>query len=93
MDYQPTAAKPEMAARATTTVQQTYPAYTAIPTWCALSGMSRSSTYEALARGDLRAIKLGARTLVDVTHGISWLDSLPVATVRPHGNKRINHTA
>jgi len=43
--------------------------------------MGRSSTYEALARGDLRAIKLGTRTLIDVAHGLAWLASLPAARI------------
>lgn len=64
---------------------RTHPAYATVPDWCGLSGMSRTVTYEALGRGDLRAIKLGTRTLVDVQHGLTWLASLPPATVRPHG--------
>lgn len=68
--------------------KQTHPAYATVPDWCALSGMSRSGTYEALGRGDLRAIKMGARTLIDVQHGLAWLASLPVATVRPHGTAK-----
>ena len=45
---------------------QTYPAYVPVLGWRDISGMSRTGTYEALGRGDLRAIKLGARTLIDV---------------------------
>lgn len=44
-----------------------------------MSGMSRTATYEALGRGDLRAIKLGARTLIDIDHGLAWLASRPAA--------------
>lgn len=54
-----------------------YPARATIEGWCALSGMGRSSTYAALARGDLRAVKAGSRTLIDVAHGLAWLDTLP----------------
>lgn len=64
-----------------------YPAYATVPGWCAISGMKRSTTYHEISRGNLRAIKLGARTLLDVMHGLAWLDSLPLATVRPHGGK------
>lgn len=53
-----------------------------IPRWCAISGMSRSGTYDALARGQLRAKKLGGKTLIDVPHGLAWLESLPDATFR-----------
>ena len=64
------------------------PARATIANWCTLSGMGRSATYQALAAGHLRAVKLGARVLVDVPHGLAWLDSLPPATIRPHGGKR-----
>ncbi len=64
------------------------PARATIANWCALSGMGRSTTYEALSAGHLRAVKLGARTLIDVAHGLAWLDSLPPAIIRPHGAKR-----
>ncbi len=59
------------------------PARATINDWCKLSGMSRSATYEALGRDDLRAVKLGTRVLIDVPRGLAWLDSLPLATVRP----------
>ena len=69
------------------------PEYTTIPNWCALSGMGRSATYEALGRGDLRAVKLGTRTLIDVPLGLAWLDSRPAAVIRPHGGSRKPHVA
>ena len=62
--------------------------YAPIPDWCAISGMSRSTTYEALGRGDLRAIKLGARTLIDVEHGLAWLASMPAAEISTGRNRR-----
>ena len=58
------------------------PKYAPLPQWCAISGMSRTSTYNALGRGDLKAIKIGARTLVDVDAGLVWLRSLPAAQIR-----------
>ena len=69
------------------------PAFSTVPDWSRLSGMGRSTTYEALGRGDLRAIKLGSRTLIDVPHGLAWLYSLPVASVRLHGASRKTHAA
>jgi hypothetical protein len=48
--------------------------------------MGRSSVYEALGRGDLKAIKLGVRTLIDVEAGLAWLATMPaaeIATGRP----------
>jgi hypothetical protein len=43
--------------------------------------MGRTATYEAIGRGDLRAIKAGRRTLIDVDHGLAWLQSLPPAQI------------
>ena len=50
--------------------------------WLVISGMGRTVTYEALARGDLRAIKLGTRLLIDVPHGLAWLRTRPPANIR-----------
>ena len=58
------------------------PKYAPIPNWCGISGMSRTGTYNALGRGDLKAIKLGNRTLVDVEVGLAWLRAQPAAQVR-----------
>jgi len=33
--------------------------------------MGKSSVYERLGQGDLKAIKLGTRTLIDVQHGLA----------------------
>jgi hypothetical protein len=49
--------------------------------------MSRTGTYNALAQGWLRAIKQGAKTLIDVDHGLEWLRSQPEATFRPPAQK------
>ena len=70
-----------------TSAPRPLPVRATVTDWCAISGMGRSATYEALGRGDLRAVKAGTRTLIDVAHGLAWLDSLPPATVRPHGNR------
>jgi hypothetical protein len=55
-----------------------------LPSWLAISGMTRTATYEALGRGDLRAIKQpgGRRLLIDVQTGLAWLRSQPPATIR-----------
>lgn len=70
-----------------------FPAYATVPEWCRLSGVGRSRTYELLGTGQLRAKKLGNRTLIDVTHGLAWLDTLPAAAVRPHGAKHTGQAA
>jgi hypothetical protein len=59
------------------------PKYATLAKWTEISGVSRSATYEALGRGDLRAVKLGSRSLVDVDHGLAWLANLPVAVIKP----------
>ena len=58
------------------------PKFAPLPQWCALSGVSRTATYNALGRGDLKAIKVGARTLIDVESGLAWLRSMPAAQIR-----------
>jgi hypothetical protein len=58
------------------------PQFTRIPAWCRISGMSRSATYVELGRGNLRAVKCGNATLIDVPHGLAWLRSLPPAQIR-----------
>jgi hypothetical protein len=53
------------------------PSYVSIREWCRLSGMGLTSAYLALGRGDLLAIKLGRRTVVDVEAGLRWLRAQP----------------
>jgi hypothetical protein len=51
--------------------------------WMAISGMNRSACYSALGRGDLKAVKLGRRVLINVPAGLAWLKSLPAPDIRP----------
>ena len=54
------------------------PAYAAIePTWCQISGMSRSGTYLALRAGHLTARKVGGRPLIAVPAGLAWIAAQP----------------
>lgn len=64
------------------------PAFATIDNWCAISGMGRRSTYDAVGRGDLRAIKAGTRTLIDVEHGLAYMRSLPPAKIRAPRHQR-----
>jgi hypothetical protein len=57
-------------------------AYCTISDWTILTGMGRATSYDAISRGDLRTKKMGTRTLIDVQHGLKWLDSLPQANIR-----------
>ncbi|MDA8252039.1 MAG: hypothetical protein M0Z28_23140 [Rhodospirillales bacterium] len=70
------------------------PKYAPLSAWLAISGMTRTATYHALARGDLRAIKQpgGRRTLIDVEHGLAWLRSQPLVQGR-NGQSRADAAA
>lgn len=70
-----------------------YPAYATVPGWCAISGIKRTTTYYEISRGNLRAIKLGARTLLDVQHGLAWLATLPLATLTSPGSRPAKNAA
>lgn len=67
-------------------------AYACIADWACISGMGRSATYEAIGAGYLVARKLGSSTLIDVQHGLAWLNSLPQANIRRH-HKRSQSTS
>jgi hypothetical protein len=64
------------------------PVFCTIDRWGELSGMSRRATYEAIARGDLIAIKRGSQTLIDCDHGFAWLRSLPRAQIKPRAQQK-----
>lgn len=59
----------------------TYPAFCSIRKWTEISGMSRSVTYVRLAAGDLRGVKSGSKTLVDVEFGLGFMRALPPVLV------------
>lgn len=58
------------------------PQFARIRVWTVLSGMGRSTTYKRIAAGDLRAVKCGASTLIDVPHGLAYIRALPEAKIR-----------
>lgn len=55
----------------------TTPIAVSIPDAVKATGISRSSLYEAMKRGDLPARKAGRRTLIRVTDLENYLASLP----------------
>jgi len=61
-----------------------------IAAFAAQHGVSRSTVYRLLASGDLKARKLGRRTLVDVQHSQTWLQSLPAANIRQKTTRKQN---
>jgi excisionase family DNA binding protein len=50
---------------------------------CAASRCGRTTVYEAIKRGDLRALKRGKSTLILETDLRRWLESLPAAVLHP----------
>jgi excisionase family DNA binding protein len=57
------------------------PQFATISNWTSLSGISRAQTYNLLADGRLRAVKVGSRTLIDVPAGLAWLKAQPAAKI------------
>ena len=58
-----------------------------IPEFVEASGVGRSSVYEAIAAGRLKARKNGARTLIAYDDGRDFIDALPVIEPDPEGAK------
>ena len=56
-------------------------AFMTITDWIEFTGMGRARVYDALSRRNLRAKKVGRRTLIDVQHGLRWLRSQPDAEI------------
>jgi len=50
-----------------------------IPDACDVSGFGKSSIYEAIAKKELRARKMGSRTFILADDLRAWLSSLPEA--------------
>jgi hypothetical protein len=51
--------------------------YESIAAWSKRSGMTVGSIYQRLKSGELRGVKLGRRTLIDVQRGLQWLENDP----------------
>ena len=57
-------------------------AYCTISDWSILTGMGRATAYDAIAAAICAPKRSGVRTLINVQHGLKWLDSLPQANIR-----------
>lgn len=74
----------------TTTDNTTLPRYAPIPRAIAILGIGRSTLYKEAGRGNIRLIKAGWRTLVDIPHALAWMATLPLAHVAPP-YRRVNN--
>jgi hypothetical protein len=61
--------------------------YCTIEDWIFISGMGRRVTYDALGRGDLKAVKVGKRTLINCEAGLAWMAAQPAAVIKPMRRK------
>jgi excisionase family DNA binding protein len=59
-----------------------------IPEVCEIAGISRTSLYAAIARGELAARKRGRRTLVLQDDLKQWISSLPQLVVAGQNEQR-----
>jgi hypothetical protein len=64
------------------------PKYATIQDWRVISGMRRSRIYTHIASGELPAVKLGNRTLIDVEASLAWMSHLPPAVPRKPATPR-----
>jgi hypothetical protein len=55
----------------------TTPLFVSISDWVKISSISRSETYARLKTGELRARKIGTKTLIDLKAGLEWIERLP----------------
>jgi hypothetical protein len=55
--------------------------------------MGRRVVYNEIGAGNLKAIKVGAHTLIDVQHGLAWLGSRPAAVIRAPRQRNTEATA
>jgi hypothetical protein len=66
----------------TTARQAPIKRFMTIAEWVAYSGMLRSSTYVAIGRKHIKAVKMGRSVRVDTASGDNYLDELPAANIR-----------
>jgi excisionase family DNA binding protein len=50
---------------------------------CVVGGFGRSTLYDIVGQGLVRAVKLGSKTLIDTASLLAYLAGLPKAKIRP----------
>ncbi len=63
------------------------PEFVSIKVWSEQSGLGRSTTYNLIGDGSLKAIKVRGKTLVDYEAGMAWMRSRPPANIRGTARK------
>ncbi len=58
------------------------PKYATIEGWGRISSMGRRTIYDEIGRGNLVAIKVRGRTLIDVDASLAWMRSCPQPKIR-----------
>ena len=66
----------------TTTDAQILPRFAPVRTWCKLSGIGKTRSYELMATGQIPTRKIGSSTLIDIPAGLAWIDSQPAAQLK-----------
>jgi excisionase family DNA binding protein len=63
-------------------------AYATIPQTCERYGVGRSSLYREIGRGNIRAVKMGRRVLVEIASADAFFAALPPANIRRDARDR-----
>jgi excisionase family DNA binding protein len=59
------------------------PPYVPVKQACVVGGFGRSTLYNVVGKGLVRAVKLGTKTLIDTASLLKYLETLPAAQIRP----------
>lgn len=66
-----------------------FPAFAPVDRASEILGLSRRTIYELLGSGELKAKKRGTATLVDITHALKYIETLPDAKIKPSHKRAV----